>query len=149
MLRQQRFLAIFIPRTYGPITKKQQAVIKSRNLWADNMSITNNSSFSRIVMGAFEFLALVYHSTVRDVHKSKGNAIQALVMEVLQAATVAIFVYVLITFLRVRGVAVHSSFVLYVLTGVFLFLTHNKAISAVGGGGPVIPMLQHVPVTTF
>ncbi len=113
------------------------------------MSITNNSSFSRIFMGAFEFLALVYHSTVRDVRKSKGNAIQALVMEVLQAATVVIFFYVLITFLGMRGVAVRGSFILYVLTGVFLFLTHNKAISAVGGGGPVNPMLQHVPVTTF
>lgn len=113
------------------------------------MSITNNSSFSRIFMGAFEFLTLVYHSTVRDVRKSKGNAIQALVMEVLQAATVVIFFYVLITFLGMRGVAVRGSFVLYVLTGVFLFLTHNKAISAVGGGGPVNPMLQHVPVTTF
>ncbi len=113
------------------------------------MSIATNSSFSRLLLGGFEFMTLVYHATVRDVRKGKGNAIQALAMEVLQAATVVIFFYVLITFMGMRGIAVRGSFVLYVLTGVFLFITHNKAVSAVGGGGPVNPMLQHAPVTTF
>ncbi|MEJ6708659.1 MAG: hypothetical protein QNK92_07640 [Amylibacter sp.] len=107
------------------------------------MSIVKNSLFSRILMGTVEFLTLVYHATACDV--CKGNAIQALAMEVLQAATVVIFFYVLTTLLGMRGVAVRGSFVLYVLTGVFLFITHNKAVSAVGGGGPVIPMLQHAP----
>lgn len=113
------------------------------------MNTVTNSSFGRLFFGAFEFLTLVYHGAVRDVRKSKGNAVQALVMEVLQAATVVIFFYVLITFLGMRGVAVRGSFVLYVLTGVFLYLTHNKAISAVSGGGPTNPMLKHAPVSTL
>nr|WP_325252156.1 ABC transporter permease [Amylibacter sp.] len=113
------------------------------------MSLVQNSSFSRVAMGGFEFFTLVYHTTVREVRKSNGNAVQALLMEVLQAAMVVIFFYVMITFLGLRGVAVRGSFILYVLTGVFLYMTHNKAISAVSGGGPVNPMLQHAPVTTF
>ena len=113
------------------------------------MNTVTNSSFLRILIGTFEFLTLVYHATIRDVRKGKGNALQALLMEVLQAAMILIFFYVMITFLGLRGVAVRGSFVLYVLSGVFLFLTHNKAVSAVGGGGPVNPMLQHAPVTTF
>ena len=113
------------------------------------MNAETNSSLGRIFFGTFEFLTLVYHGTVRKVRSSKGNAIQALLMEILQSATVVIFFYVLITFLGMRGVAVRGSFVLYVLTGAFLFLTHNKAISAVGGGGPTNPMLKHAPVSTL
>lgn len=113
------------------------------------MALTNDSSFRRTLDGTFEFLTLVYHSIVRDVRKSKGNAVQALAMEVLQSAIVVIFFYVLITFMNMRGVAVRGSFVLYVLTGVFLFITHNKAISAVSQGGAVNPMLKHAPVSTL
>jgi len=99
--------------------------------------------------GTIEFATLVYHATVRDVRKSRGNAIQALFLEVLQSALMVIFFYVMISFLGMRSVAVRGSFVLYVLTGVFLFLTHTKALGSVAGGGPVNPMLQHTPVTTF
>jgi ABC-type polysaccharide/polyol phosphate export permease len=113
------------------------------------MSIVQKPTHLRVFAGTIEFLRLVYHATVRDVRKSKGNAIQALLMQILQSAMIVIFFYVLITFLGMRSIAVRGSFVLYVLTGVFLFLTHNKAVSAVGGGGPVNPMLQHAPVSTF
>lgn len=108
-----------------------------------------NSSMRRTVSAFFEFLFLVYHATVRDVRKSKGNAVQALAMEIMQGVILVAFFYVLIEFMGMRGVAVRGSFILYVLTGVFLFMTHNKAVSAVGGGGPVNPLLLHAPVTTL
>jgi ABC-type polysaccharide/polyol phosphate export permease len=91
----------------------------------------------------------VYHGTVREVRKGKGNAVQALLMEILQATMIVVFFYFLITLLGMRSQAVRGSFILYVLTGVFLYFTHIKAVSAVSGGGPVNPMLQHRPVTTF
>ncbi|MBV1862867.1 MAG: ABC transporter permease [Rhodobacteraceae bacterium] len=108
-----------------------------------------NSSFSNTFMGFVEFSTLVYHSIVRDVRKGKGNAMQALILEVLQSAIIVIFFYVMIEFLGMRGVAVRGSFILYVLSGVFLYLTHNKAISAVGGGSATNPMLKHAPVSTL
>ncbi len=108
-----------------------------------------NSSLSNTFMGALEFLTLVFHSIVRNVRKTRGNAVQALVLEVLQSAIIVIFFYVLIVFLGMRGVAVRGSFVLYVLSGVFLYMTHNKAVSAVGGGSATNPMLNHAPVSTL
>ena len=108
-----------------------------------------NSSLANTFMGTLEFLTLVFHSTVRNVRKTRGNAFQALALEVLQSAVIVIFFYVMIVFLNLRGVAVRGSFVLYVLTGVFLYLTHNKAISAVSGGSPTNPMLKHMPVSTL
>lgn len=48
-----------------------------------------------------------------------------------------------------RGVAVRGSFILNVLAGVFVLITHNNAASEVVGGGPVNQMLQRAPVSTF
>ncbi len=108
-----------------------------------------NSSFSNTFMGALEFLTLVFHSVVRNVRKTRGNAFQALALEVLQSAIIVIFFYIMIVFLDLKGVAVRGSFILYVLSGVFLYMTHNKAVNAVGGGSPTNPMLNHAPVSTM
>lgn len=102
-------------------------------------------TFNRFV----DFLALVYHGTVRDVRRTRGNAFMALAMQILQGVILVAFFYVLIEFMGMRGVAVRGSFILYVMTGVFLFMTHNKGVGAVSGGGPTNPMLQHAPVTTL
>jgi ABC-type polysaccharide/polyol phosphate export permease len=97
-----------------------------------------------------KFLDLLYHSVVRDVRKSDGNALMGLAKEILQASLLVIFFYVLITFLNMRSVSVRGSFIVYVMTGVFLFLTHIKAIGKVlGSGGPTNPLLKHAPVTTL
>ena len=61
----------------------------------------------------------------------------------------SLFFYVMITFLGMKNVAVRGSFVLYVMTGVFLYMTHIKALGAVGKGSSNSPMLNHRPVTTF
>lgn len=110
---------------------------------------TTNTSAWRTLNRFVDFLGLVYHATVRDVRKGKGNALMALATEILQGCILVAFFYVLIEFMGMRGVAVRGSFILYVMTGVFLFMTHNKAVGAVSGGGPTNPMLQHAPVTTL
>ena len=38
---------------------------------------------------------------------------------------------------------------IFLLTGIFMFMTHNKAVGAVlGSEGPASPMLQHAPMNT-
>jgi ABC-type polysaccharide/polyol phosphate export permease len=108
-----------------------------------------NSSFSNTFMGLFEFSALVYHTVVNNVRKSKRSAVQALLLEVLQASMMVIFFYFMIQFLGMRSFAVRGSFVLYVMSGVFLYMTHNKSISAVSSGSATNPMLKHAPITTL
>lgn len=108
-----------------------------------------SSSFSNTFVGFFEFSALVYHTIVNNVRKGKRNALQALLLEVLQASMMVIFFYFMIQFLGMRSFAVRGSFVLYVMTGVFLYLTHNKSIAAVSGGSATNPMLKHAPINTL
>ena len=94
-------------------------------------------------------LELIYHNAARQVRKQHANAIAAILMSILQSvATVAVF-YIMFSFLGIRGAAIRGDFLLYIMSGVFMFFTHVKAIGAVfGSEGPASPMMQHLPMTT-
>jgi len=50
----------------------------------------------------------------------------------------------------IRSAAVRGDFLLYVMSGVFLFMTHTKALGAVvGAEGPSSAMMQHGPMNTI
>ncbi|MEM9966628.1 MAG: ABC transporter permease [Pseudomonadota bacterium] len=43
-----------------------------------------------------------------------------------------------------------GDFLMYIMTGIFLFLTHNRTVSSIAGAeGPTSAMMQHAPMTTF
>ena len=51
--------------------------------------------------------------------------------------------------LGARGSGVRGDFLLYLMSGIFLFLTHTKAMAAVvKAEGPTSPMMQHAPLNT-
>jgi ABC-type polysaccharide/polyol phosphate export permease len=55
--------------------------------------------------------------------------------------------YFLFSLLGMRRIAVRGDFMLYVMSGVFMFMTHIKAIGAVSGAdGPTSPMMMHAPM---
>ena len=94
-------------------------------------------------------LELIYHNAARHVRKQHENAIVAIMMSVLMSvATVAVF-YIMFAFLGIRGAAIRGDFLLYIMSGVFLFFTHVRAIGAVfTSEGPASPIMQHLPMTT-
>jgi len=92
---------------------------------------------------------LIYHSTVRELRKSHGNAVIGLLMNILQAMLFVLVFYVMFNVLGLRSAAVRGDFMLYVMSGIFLFMTHTKAMGAVTGSeGPTSPMMQHAPMNT-
>jgi ABC-type polysaccharide/polyol phosphate export permease len=57
--------------------------------------------------------------------------------------------YLMFSVLGLRGNAIRGDFILYLLSGIFLFLTHTKAVSAVmGSEGPTSAMMKHAPMNT-
>ncbi|MDJ0628437.1 MAG: ABC transporter permease [Rhodobacter sp.] len=98
---------------------------------------------------AFNLLELSYHATVRNIRKSHGNAIIGLLMSLVQTVILVAVFYVMFSILGLRGSAIRGDFLLYIMSGVFLFLTHNKAVSAVmGSEGPTSAMMLHAPMNT-
>jgi ABC-type polysaccharide/polyol phosphate export permease len=95
----------------------------------------------------FETLELIFHASIRNLRKSNGNAVLGLVMSIVQALILVLVMYFLFDILGLRRVAVRGDFMLYVMSGVFMFMTHIKAIGAVSGAeGATSPMMMHGPM---
>ena len=102
------------------------------------------------VARVFSLLSLTYHATVRNVRTGSGNAILGLLSNMAQAVILVAVFYAMFSILGLRGAPVRGDFIVYLMSGVFLFLTHNKALSAVlGAEGPTSPMMKHAPMNTL
>lgn len=95
-------------------------------------------------------LWLIYHNTVRTVRKTHGNALMAILMNILQTVIfVGVFYALFLLIPGMRGMAIRGDFLLYIMSGIFLFMTHIKALGAiVASEGPASPMMHHLPMTT-
>lgn len=102
-----------------------------------------------LVRGAVSILDLIYHNTVRSVRKGHRDAIFAIVTNIVQTLVMLAAFFVFLDLLGLRRNAIRGDFLLYVMSGIFLFMTHVKSVSAVAGAdGPTSPMMQHLPMST-
>lgn len=100
--------------------------------------------------GALDLLALIYHATVRHVRKTHGNAVIGLLLNMLQTILMVAVFYIMFDLLNLRRTAIRGDFLLYVMSGIFLFMTHTKTVGAVAGSeGPTSPMMKHAPMNTI
>ena len=99
---------------------------------------------------ALSMAELVYHSVVRSVRKQHNNAFVAIFTNMLQAIMFVAAFYVMFSILGMRSAALRGDFLVYIMSGIFLYLTHTKALGAVAGSeGPASPMMQHAPMNTI
>ncbi len=97
----------------------------------------------------FSLLELIYHATVRSIRRSHGNAIIGLIMNMFQTMLLVFTFYIMFGVLGMRGNSVRGDFLLYVMSGIFLFMTHTKAMGAVfGAESSTSQMMKHAPMTT-
>lgn len=102
------------------------------------------------IFGAISLLEVVFHSVVRSVRSKHSNALLALLINIMQAMIFVALFYAMFLILGMRGAAIRGDFLLYVMSGIFLFLTHTKTVGAVAGAeGPASPMMQHAPMNTM
>lgn len=93
---------------------------------------------------------LIYHSIVRDIRKSHRSAVIGLLLNMMQAVVFVLAFLILFELLGLRGSALRGDFLLYIMSGIFLYLTHIKAMGAVvSSEGPASPMMQHAPMNTI
>jgi ABC-type polysaccharide/polyol phosphate export permease len=99
---------------------------------------------------AFGLLGLTFHTAVRNVRKSHGSPIVGLLMNMFQSVLVVAAFYVILDLFGGRRAAVRGDFLLYIMSGVFLFMTHVKTLGAVASAeGPTSPMMKHAPMNTI
>jgi ABC-type polysaccharide/polyol phosphate export permease len=95
----------------------------------------------------FETLELIYHVAVRNLRKTHNNAVLGLLMSILQSLMLLVIMYFMMSLFGMRRIAVRGDFLLYVMSGVFMFMTHIKTIGAVSqADGPTSQMMMHAPM---
>ena len=109
--------------------------------------IRKNRSAAQTVLVMLE---LIYHSIVRSVRKGHNNAFLAIGTNMLQVLVFVAAFYVMFSVLGLRGAAIRGDFLIYILSGIFLYMTHSKSLGAVvGSEGPSSAMMQHAPMNTI
>ena len=100
----------------------------------------------RTVLGMAD---LIYHSAVRDIRRNHRNALVGLIMNIFQSVLMIASFYGMFALLGMRGSAVRGDYLMYIMSGIFLYMTHTKAMGAVvGSEGPASAMMQHAPMNT-
>lgn len=92
-------------------------------------------------------MELLFHATVRNVRKGHRNAIVVLLQNILQNALLLFAFFLFFQLLGTRAAALRGDFLLYLLSGIFLYITHVKAMGAVlMSDAHASPMMLHAPM---
>ncbi|MEZ5753289.1 MAG: ABC transporter permease [Paracoccaceae bacterium] len=95
-------------------------------------------------------LELVFHGAVHNVRKSHTSAVMGLVLNVIQSSIMIIGFYVMFTFAGARPNSIRGDYILFLMSGVFMYMTHVKTMNAViRADGPTSAMMKHAPMNTI
>ena len=93
---------------------------------------------------------LIFHTAVHNIRKTHGNAVMGLLLAILQNVIMIASFYLMFALMGLRGMAIRGDYMLYLMSGIFMFMTHNKAMGAVlKAEGPTSSMMKHAPMNTI
>jgi hypothetical protein len=84
---------------------------------------------------------------VRSIRKQHNNAFAAIGINTLQAVIFVGVFYVMFSLLGLRGSVIRGGLVVYIMSGIFLFMIHTKTVAT--SEGPASAMMQDAPMTTM
>ncbi|GAB5438675.1 ABC transporter permease [Falsiruegeria mediterranea] len=103
-----------------------------------------------LLSGAFTMAEIIFHAVVRSIRSGHNNAFIALGKNMMQVVVFVLIFYMMFSLLGLRGTAIRGDFLLYIMSGVFLFMVHIKSVGAImGAEGPNSPMMKHAPMNTI
>lgn len=99
---------------------------------------------------AFGMLELVFHGAVHNVRKSHTSAVIGLVLNVFQSSLMVLGFYLMFTFAGARPHAIRGDYILFLMSGIFMYMTHVKTLNAVlKAEGPTSAIMKHAPMNTL
>lgn len=102
-----------------------------------------------MMQAALSQLMLIYHQTVFDLRRGHRNAMVGLLMTVLQSLMMIAAFMVMFLFLGLRSSPVRGDYLIFMMSGIFLYMTHIQTIAAVGmSGKQAKTMSLHEPMTS-
>jgi len=110
----------------------------------------HNASTGSTFMTVMQTLELIFHHAVRNVRKNHGNAIIGLMLNIAQTMMLVAVFMVIFIFAGMRDSAIRGDTLIYLMSGVFLFMAHIKVINQVASAeGPTSNMMKHRPMNAI
>jgi len=98
----------------------------------------------------FAMVGVTYYTIVHTMRGGHRNAVVGVLMEMVRGLTLVIVFYVMFQLIGMRSAPLRGDFMLYIMSGVFLFMTHIMAVANIAtAGNPTSPMMMHPPMNTL
>lgn len=95
----------------------------------------------------FSMLEVTYHASVQKVRSSHRNAVWAIMTSILQAGMFVGGFYLMFYFIGAREAKLRGDFMMYLLSGIYLYLCHIRTVAAVSAAeGGTSSLMQHGPM---
>lgn len=102
-----------------------------------------------LVQAAGATLGLIYTVAVFNLRKSDANPLMGLLMTVARSLVMVGAFFLMFYLLGIRRSPLRGDFLLYIMSGIFMYQSHVAAIGAVAGaGGGAAAMMKHGPMNT-
>ena len=101
------------------------------------------------ISSALNMSRLVFHSVVRKIRQSHRIPLMSIFSSILQTVLFVLAFLLMFDMLGMRGAAIRGDFVLYIMSGIFLFQVHTQAVGAVSGAESLHHPMQHAPMNTI
>lgn len=100
-----------------------------------------------MAQAAFTTLALIYHQTVFKLRNTHRNALVGIILAIAQSLVMVGILLAIYYLLGVRSAPLRGDYLLYVMSGIFCFMTMRQAVSAVSGSHSITSgILKHEPL---
>ena len=88
-----------------------------------------------LVQAAFTTLALIYHQTVHTLRQTHANAVIGILITMMQSVLMVAGFLAMYWVMGVKRSPIRGDFIVYIMSGIFMFMAHAQAIGAVAGAG--------------
>ncbi|MFI0395754.1 ABC transporter permease [Paracoccus jiaweipingae] len=105
---------------------------------------------NKTLIGAtFTTLALIHVVTVHNLRKANRSPIWGLLQSMMQAAMMILFFVGMYSFMKQRSSPIRGDFLMFLMSGVALFMIHVQTVGAMNAGSSLSAMNKHDPINPF
>ena len=95
----------------------------------------------------FTTLNLIYHQTVYNLRNSDRNAVMGLLFTIAQTAIFVGFFALMYFVVGIRSSPIRGDFILFMMSGIFVFMTHVQTVAQVAGSYSISGgLVKHEPM---
>lgn len=102
-----------------------------------------------LLQAAFTTLALIYHQTVHTLRQTHANAVIGILITMMQSVLMVAGFLAMYWVMGVKRSPIRGDFLLFIMSGIFMFMAFNGAMAKVSGAGKSTnQMMKHGPLNT-